>query len=952
MQMKKQVSAPSPRTTAMAFSVDIPADKEAHYSSQHKSVQISAWRGGLHAALQALATSQADQYVLATSADTSKLNAWLQQVREAEADIVVGEATATQNKRTEWLGGFRAAEVQAPWILLRGEKWKTAALDQVTDFYSLLYVLEKHGLTQENYSANALATAPWTAGNAFSAKMRTALRWYNPLNNLKHAGLRWQGLFTLLAIALVFLMPIMSRQAGISGDEITQYEYSRLTANYYQDLIGLDIEPVDSLALKGQKMKTLASKASEDPAALATLEDPEKLMHLYGSSFDTFSTLIIRLLGTDDIYETRHMLNSLFGWLCMLFAALIVRRLSGSWAYAFLALLLLFFTPRLLGESFNNPKDVPFAAGYTMALYYMLRAFPVRGPRRISHAVGLILGIALAISIRVGGIILLPMVVMYAGLQFISAIGWKSFIGFKWTGFVSLLRYVVLIALGGYLLGVVAWPYGLQSPLENPLAALSAFSNYSGSLRQLFEGKMYDSDLLPSHYLSKYILITTPIVSLIGALLFVGLLAMKPRKLNNALFLLFFAAVFPVLYIYIQKSNVYGGLRHVLFVIPALTVVGVMGWKMLEDLLAPKGKMALAAPVAMGGLTFLPALFTLQNHPLQYVYFNELTGGVKGAYGKYEMDYYLASLKQSSEWLLENEIRKNPTKRYTILTYGMDQVRYYFRNDTNVHVGYTRYDDRSKARWDYAIFFNAYMDQERLLNGYYPPAGTVYSPMAAGMPMGIVIKRPSTEDYEGSQALKAAQNLQKQLQGAAASADTGNLMAQIQELPLRYRKAVQHFNQYLKVDTGSCEVYNMLSEAYEGAGNADSSLWAARKSAAITPDYTPALSRAGVLLMNKGKLDEAYTLFNKVNTIRPKDGASYFYLAQVLAQQNQLDAALQKINQGITMNQLSPEFYNLGAMIYQALGNKEMTQLYQQAVRDDNAKAQILGMLGVTNEGE
>ena len=947
MQMKKPVSAPSVRNTAMAFAVEIPADKEAHYSSQHKNIQIVYRNGGLQSAIKALADTTADLYVLALHSDTSKLNAWLQQVRDSEAELVVGEATATQNKRTEWLGGFRAAEVQAPWILLRGENWKRANFDQVSDPYSLLYVLEKQGLSQENVPANTLAAATWSAGMALSAKFRTALRWYNPVQNLRSAGLRWQGMFTLLALLLLFLMPIMSRQAGISGDEITQYEYSRLTANYYQDLIGMDIEPVDSVALKGQKMKTLASKADEDPAALATIEDPEKLMHLYGSSFDTFSTLIIRLLGTDDIYETRHMLNSLFGWICMFFAALIVRRLSGSWVYAFLALLLLFFTPRLLGESFNNPKDVPFAAGYTMALYYMLRAFPVKGPRRISHAVGLMFGIALAISIRVGGIILLPMVVMYAGLQFIAAIGWKSFIGFKWTGFTPLLRNVALIALGGYLLGVIAWPYGLQSPLENPLAALSAFSNYSGSLRQLFEGKMYDSDLLPSHYLSKYIMITTPIVTLIGALIFIAMLALKPKQLNNGLFLLFFAAVFPVLYIYIQKSNVYGGLRHVLFVIPALTVVGVLGWKMLEERLAPKGKLALAAPLAMGGLTFLPALFTLQNHPLQYVYFNELTGGVKGAYGKYEMDYYLASLKQSSEWLLENEIRKNPTRRYTILTYGMDQVRYYFRNDTNVHVGYTRYDDRSRARWDYAIFFNAYMDQERLMNGYYPPAGTVFSPMVAGKPMGIVIKRPSTEDYEGSQALKAAQNMQKQLQSLA---DTGDLQAKIQSLPVNYRNAIGHFNNYLKVDSGSCEVYQMLSEAYEGAGNADSSLWAARKSAAITPDYTPALSRAGVLLMNKGKLDEAYALFNKVNTIRPKDGASYFYLAQVLAQQNQLDAALQKINQGITMNQTSPEFYNLGAMIYQALGNKEMTQLYQQAVRDDNAKGQILGMLGVTNE--
>jgi len=947
MQMKKQVSAPAQRSTAMAFAVDIPADKDTHYSGQHKNIRIVQWNGGLQAALHALASETADQYVLALHSDTAKLNAWLQQVRESEAELVVGEATATQNKRTEWLGGFRAAEVQAPWILLRGDNWKRAAFDQVHDAYSLLYVLEKQGLSQDNISTKIQAASSWTAGNALSAKFRTALRWYNPIRNLRSTGLRWQGLFILLALALLFIMPIMSRKAGISGDEITQYEYSRLTANYYQHLIGLDIEPVDSLALKGQKMKTLASKADEDPAALATLEDPEKLMHLYGSSFDTFSTLIIRLLGTDDIYETRHMLNSLFGWICMLFAALIVRRLSGSWVYAFLALLLLFFTPRLLGESFNNPKDVPFAAGYTMALYYMLRAFPVHGPRRISHALRLMIGIALAISIRVGGIILLPMVAMYAGLQFIAAIGWKSFIGFKWTGFTLLLRNVVLIALGGYLLGVMAWPYGLQSPLENPLAALSAFSNYSGSLRQLFEGKMYDSDLLPSHYLSKYIMITTPIVTLIGALIFIILLAMKPKQLNNGLFLLFFAAVFPVLYIYVQKSNVYGGLRHVLFVIPALTVVGVMGWKLLEERLAPKGRLALAAPLAMGGLTFLPALFTLQNHPLQYVYFNELTGGVKGAYGQYEMDYYLASLKQSSEWLLENEIRRNPTKRYTILTYGMDQVRYYFRKDTNVHVGYTRYDDRSKASWDYAIFFNAYMDQERLLNGYYPPAGTVYSPMVAGKPMGVVIKRLSTEDVEGAQALKTAQNLQRQLQGLA---DTGDIRARIQTMPYGYQTAIGHFNRYLKVDSGSCEVYQMLSEAYEGVGNVDSALWAARKSASITPDYTPALSRAGVLLMNQGKLDEAYALFNKVNTIRPKDGASYFYLAQVLAQQNQLDAALQKINQGITLNQTSPEFYNLGAMIYQALGNKEMTQLYQQAVRDDNAKGQILGMLGVTNE--
>jgi len=148
MQMKKQVSAPAQRSTAMAFAVDIPADKDTHYSGQHKNIRIVQWNGGLQAALHALASETADQYVLALHSDTAKLNAWLQQVRESEAELVVGEATATQNKRTEWLGGFRAAEVQAPWILLRGDNWKRAAFDQVHDAYSLLYVLEKQGLAR------------------------------------------------------------------------------------------------------------------------------------------------------------------------------------------------------------------------------------------------------------------------------------------------------------------------------------------------------------------------------------------------------------------------------------------------------------------------------------------------------------------------------------------------------------------------------------------------------------------------------------------------------------------------------------------------------------------------------------------------------------------------------------------------------------------------------------
>jgi hypothetical protein len=49
--------------------------------------------------------------------------------------------------------------------------------------------------------------------------------------------------------------------------------------------------------------------------------------------------------------------------------------------------------------------------------------------------------------------------------------------------------------------------------------------------------------------------------------------------------------------------------------------------------------------------------FMVRNHPLQNVFFSSLTGGIRGAAGRFELDYWGASYKQAIEEVLRQDPR-------------------------------------------------------------------------------------------------------------------------------------------------------------------------------------------------------------------------------------------------------------------------------------------------------
>jgi hypothetical protein len=119
-----------------------------------------------------------------------------------------------------------------------------------------------------------------------------------------------------------------------------------------------------------------------------------------------------------------------------------------------------------------------------------------------------------------------------------------------------------------------------------------------------------------------------------------------------------FAVLFPITTAIALRSTVYDGARHFLFVLPPLAVLAAWGLSALWDAAAGCRRLravrAVAALTCAAGMAWV-AVDMVQLHPYQSVYFNRLlAGGLPGAVGRFETDYWGASLREAAEWALQN----------------------------------------------------------------------------------------------------------------------------------------------------------------------------------------------------------------------------------------------------------------------------------------------------------
>ena len=383
-------------------------------------------------------------------------------------------------------------------------------------------------------------------------------------------------------------------------------------------------------------------------------------------------TFLLSFFAAPDDYATLHLLNLLFaGFLFWaLFEVLFAQTQSTWWSLA--GPVALFLNPSFLGSVPANPKDVPFAIFYfiSLAAIYLfgekLPGFKVRWA---------VLGVlfAFAISSRIVGFTLFPLLFFYDGFTHWKGEGKKRKVDWKiWLKAKAWEWFGVLAT--SQILCMALWPYLGNHYLQHLFDVFWLSAHFPPKFEFLFMGKTADSLTYPWYYIPWMILITVP--------LFILVLSAAPFFLarnwgSNKLFTLLSAALLLNLGLYfLLHPAVYDGLRHFLFLLPILSALAAMAFiQMFRVKVHSLPRMAAGLLLALNlGMT---VVHFARLHPYQYAYFNELAGGFRGAYGKYETDYWVASMKEAVQWLQKHELKDG--QLYRIFTLGnVPQAKFYF----------------------------------------------------------------------------------------------------------------------------------------------------------------------------------------------------------------------------------------------------------------------------------
>lgn len=435
-------------------------------------------------------------------------------------------------------------------------------------------------------------------------------------------------LFGLLVVAMLLTVFTQANAYGLTTDEAMHDSYGQSVLKWYVTL-GRD--------------RGFLNYPLED-------YEPE-----HGAIFDVVVALAQHFFHHQ--WQTEAIITGLTGVLGVLALALCGFELGGWW-FAFLAALSLWLYPRFFGAIFNNPKDIPFTMANTFVLWSVLRLLKhwdkEKSLARASLPVAFFLAIAIAIRANA--------VVWYALLGLLLA-GWWLL---NWQRARKEKKLVLtikrqaliggIIGMGSFLGTLLLWPYVFLNPLANFYNALVVIARYPWNGSVLYQGKMQLAADLPRSYAPVWLVIGSPPALLLFAgigLLICGDWYARKRTLDARLALVILAFVLPLSLIVGLHSVVYNGLRQFLFLVPPLILLAVYGMlNALAFLWRRKQIILIAALVLCIGASYAWTIKDmLAIHPYEYAYFSPLVGGIAGANGQYEIDYWNTCQKAASTWL-------------------------------------------------------------------------------------------------------------------------------------------------------------------------------------------------------------------------------------------------------------------------------------------------------------
>jgi hypothetical protein len=433
-----------------------------------------------------------------------------------------------------------------------------------------------------------------------------------------------------LAIGVLVLVCVITaatfRDYGLGWDDYTHSQYGDLLVSLY-------------------------SSGFADKRALSFVN-----LYMYGGGFDLFAALAAKILPFG-LFETRRLMGAAVGIVGLFVTWRLGRRLGGPLA-GLIGLVLLATCPLYYGHMYINAKDAPFAVTSVIALLGIVRAFE-QYPRATPATVALTgIGIGLAVGSRVmGGFAvldaLLPLVFIVAVRARASAP--KHALAECGSFLLAFFPGVIL----AYLVMGLVWPWSVVAPL-NPFHAVEYFSNFfEKPWRELFDGQLIPVPDMPRSYVPTLVALQLPEILLALGLCGIAtvIVAVATRDRGSAghraaLLAVMLAATLPILITIAARPAMYNGIRHFVFVLPPLAVLGGLAGARIAQRLEPFGRAALVASalvLLVGAIS--PVIAMARLHPYEYTHFNRIAGGAAGARPRFMLDYWGLSLTQASRQL-------------------------------------------------------------------------------------------------------------------------------------------------------------------------------------------------------------------------------------------------------------------------------------------------------------
>jgi hypothetical protein len=458
---------------------------------------------------------------------------------------------------------------------------------------------------------------------------------------------------TLFFFAYIFMGSQIYKDYGVSSDEPTDYLRGFIN---YQRLTGGSLDQFHASCYTTANKNVCYYPGLFDMLLfrVAPYGDPSSNLLFHQGAWDGKST------NTQNIYLETHKVTFAFFAFAVFVFFLIGRKIFKDWKIGLLGALFLIISPRIFGNSFFNPKDIPFLSAYIISIYTLLLFLD---KKNIFMAVLHGIATAAACSIRTPGIIIIPITFFFLFFDlFLSKESWKNYL--KAAG---LLLSFLIVSAG---LIVLFNPILYTDPIGNYIKVFNIMKHYPWRGTQFYLGHNI-GNIIPWHYSIVWFSVSSPILYLLLFVIGMGALITKTvrtrmrahfQALRN-IYVAAACAILPIFTVIVEKSTLYTNNRQMYFCYPPLLLISLYGFVKLVEYLK---KRTIRWQVWVGvvlvlGLAY-PVYFMVRYHPYENFYFNALAGSEMSIIKqRFTLDAWGMTAKDGLEYILATDPSKDIT---------------------------------------------------------------------------------------------------------------------------------------------------------------------------------------------------------------------------------------------------------------------------------------------------